>query len=368
MLFYCLQKQEAEAKEQRFSAFDSLFLQANFLRYFPVPQHTLMTTLSDGHVLGGFLAVHDDKLFTGERVIRIWNCTNHESVTALTAGAHTNRITCLRFYDDNDGSKLYSAGIDRTIKVWNGSDDFSLLATLFGHQLTVTCLHVDADTGKLYSGSADRTVKVWRISDFSLITTLTRHTSGVVCIAIHDRKCYTGGDDSRVCVWDCVNDSLIATLRGHTSTVSCLSIHGDKLYSGSHDFTIRVWNCTDLTYIKELRGHSSGITCLAIYDDDAGDAKLYSGSYDHTIKVWNCSDYSLIATLDGHASILSGLKIHDGNLYSNADNIKVWSCSDDALIATLEEEHDEDVTCLEIHPSGKLYSSSEGQAIKVWKL
>ena len=109
-----------------------------------------------------------------------------------TLTGHTGYVACLII----DDGKLYSGSGDRTIKIWNCSTD-TLIKTLTGYTRDVSCLTID--DGKLYSGSLDKSVKVWNCSDHKLITTLgvkdgesegenvyEGHTFDLLCLNSHD--------------------------------------------------------------------------------------------------------------------------------------------------------------------------------------
>jgi hypothetical protein len=62
-----------------------------------------------------------------------------------------------------DGSKLATAGADRTIKLWTTSDSKEF-ATLSGHKDWVTSVGFSADGTRLVSGSLDGAVKLWDVA------------------------------------------------------------------------------------------------------------------------------------------------------------------------------------------------------------
>ena len=59
-----------------------------------------------------------------------------------------------------DGSRLYSASGDKTVKAWDTATG-QCVATYEGHRDWVRALAISPDGSPLYSGSDDRTVKVW---------------------------------------------------------------------------------------------------------------------------------------------------------------------------------------------------------------
>ena len=163
----------------------------------------------------------------------------------------------------------------------------------------------------LYSASLDRTVKVWRISDHKCIETIQAHTEPVNAIVVADDGIlYTGSNDATVRVWRrnfCNGDrphSLTVTLPAKNSPVKTLSLTGDGavLYGGCTDGYIHYWHkgwfSGQLQYGGALQGHTHAVMCLAIVSNF-----VISGSADSTCRLWNREQdgqHKCLAVLQGH--------------------------------------------------------------------
>jgi len=88
-------------------------------------------------------------------------------------GGHTGWVYSVAF--SPDGSLLASGSDDRTIKLWRVSDG-SLVRTLTGHTGGVTSVVFSPDGSLIASGSLDRTIRLWRVSDGALLQTYDQET------------------------------------------------------------------------------------------------------------------------------------------------------------------------------------------------
>ncbi|KAL4194076.1 hypothetical protein AMTRI_Chr05g57460 [Amborella trichopoda] len=277
-------------------------------------------SLSRGHV---FAAYRDLK-------IRMW----HESLENFTAGSrkggpkfssyfhkdhrtssakHLGAITSLVANPSED--LLYSASIDKTVRVWRISD-LRCIETIEAHKEAVNAIALGGD-GTVFTGSDDTTVKVWRRSysekrRHCLAVSLFVKYSPVKVLALGNRgtRLYAGCSDGYVHFWLRALFSgqmqYGGVLRGHKHVVMCLACVGHFVVSGSADSTIRVWYRDRENFhicLGVLEGHRGPIKCLVAVldcnddgdDDDDNDnnndrasrgCKVYSGSVDGILKVW----------------------------------------------------------------------------------
>src|SRR5437870_1482740 len=100
---------------------------------------------------------------------------------AVITPANADRVSELARWDDGpvvlsvafapDGQTLASWSSDNTVRLWRVSDG-SLLRTLSGHGNDVFSMAFAPDGQSLASGSDDNTVRLWRVSDGSLLRAL----------------------------------------------------------------------------------------------------------------------------------------------------------------------------------------------------
>ncbi|ESP02890.1 hypothetical protein LOTGIDRAFT_156843 [Lottia gigantea] len=222
----------------------------------------------------------------------------------------------------------------------------SLLQTLHGHSMDVTCVSFGKE--ELVTCSGDKTVRVWNIQDFSELpcSPLLAHTYIVNCctfnksgtvfatcstdgkVILYDSKTgdqiaifehpsksavrvcrfspnftliASGGDDNALCLWDIEKKKLVRTLQGHDESVMALAFTPDNNYivSGSCNGDLRTWDASfghGRCLSFELDGHDLGVTCCEFSPSfgtagtpsvSAASFLLASGGKDDCIKIWH---------------------------------------------------------------------------------
>ncbi|HAG80859.1 MAG TPA: protein kinase [Cyanobacteria bacterium UBA12227] len=266
--------------------------------------------------------------------------------------------------------QFYRQATSTSIFIANGN--LSLLKTLSGHNSFVNYLEISSDKQTLFSASVDKTIKVWDLSTGKTIRTLEGHTSLVnyLVISPDGQKIFSASADKKIKIWDIDTGKEIRTLQGHTSSVNYLEISSDgqKLFSASADKTIKMWESDTGKEIRTLQGHTSFINSLVISPDGE---TLFSASADKTIKLWNITTGEQIQTLQGHTSFINSLAITpDGQILvsGGADKtIKLWNVGTGQEIRTLRDSSF--VNYLVINPDGQtLLSGSADRTIKLWNL
>lgn len=218
---------------------------------------------------------------------------------------HVDTVSALAL--SHDGSRLYSASWDRTVKIWRTSD-FRCVESFNAHDDAINAVVVSSD-GLVYTGSADKMIKVWRSetgnqkTHHSLVTTLEKHKSAVNDLALtaDGAILYSGACDRSIVVWEKEAGGgggmeVMGALRGHKNAILCLAVVGESvLCSGSADKTVRVWRReVDRSYacLAVLEGHARPVKSLAVAPDgDGGEGcyLVYSGGLDCDIRVWRIS-------------------------------------------------------------------------------
>ncbi|KAI3455456.1 hypothetical protein Pfo_012119 [Paulownia fortunei] len=282
----------------------------------------------DGQIL--CVAAANGLIYTGSQgnTVRVWKLPEFTECGQLKTKACM--VVALQVSND----RVYAAYADCKIRVWRRSWEGAIkhvrVATVpmagsfvrsyisgkdktMKHLGPISSLAINTSDDILYSASLDKTVKVWRISDFKCIETIQAHPEPINAIALaEDGVLYTASDDATVRVWRrnfCSGarpHSLTVTLPTKYSPVKTLALtyDGGVLYGGCTDgyvhYWLKGWFSGQLQYGGALPGHTHAVLCLASVAN-----YVVSGSADSTSRVW-------VREVDGFHTCIAVLQGHRG--------------------------------------------------------
>lgn len=217
---------------------------------------------------------------------------------ALLVG-HSDKVSVVRFYNcPASGTKfLLTGSVDRTIKVWKqeegDSRNYKQVASLEGHEGSVSAIAVAEGTDIIATGAADGTVRIWRISaqdglkceSVETITMKPRFFPLTLALRVLE------GGNGR---------PLVLAVAGTTTSVQIFAAESsiDK-----PNFQRRA----------VLSGHEAWVRSLSFTQDIQGktnDLLLASASQDKYIRLWRlCKGEAQVpATIDEDDPLLGGME------------------------------------------------------------
>ncbi|OAD62191.1 WD repeat-containing protein 48 [Eufriesea mexicana] len=207
--------------------------------------------------------------------------------------------------------RLYSAGRDSIIRIWNCKNmKDPYIQSIEHHTDWVNDIVLCCGGKNLISASSDTTVKVWNAHKGFCMSTLRTHKDYVKALAYAKDKeqVASAGLDKLIFLWD-VNTLTALTASNNTVTTSSLSGNKDSIYSlamnqigtiivsGSTEKVLRVWDPRNCTKLMKLRGHMDNIKALVLNRDGT---QCLSASSDGTIKLWSLGQQRCIQTYRVH--------------------------------------------------------------------
>jgi len=165
------------------------------------------------------------------------------------------------------------------------------------YQVNDLCLSVDGS--RLYSAGDDRTVRVWDLEQGVCEMVLDDHSDPVsaVCESPDGKRIFSaggtqrkaGGGDSAIRLWDTQQFRLDLKLEGHTGTVCMVrsSPDGTTLMSSSKDCTVRVWDLRQGSCVHVLRCDTK-VYGLALSADGT---RLAAAGFREALRVWDTASW-----------------------------------------------------------------------------
>jgi WD40 repeat protein len=299
-----------------------------------------------------------------------WHYLNHLChADLLTLRGHDSPICGLSF--SPDGQQLVSAGVDQTVKVWDGSNG-KIVFTQTGpgtrdRSATVAFTHDGRQV--LYAG-AQQILQAWDARTGKELRTMNRSVAKASCSAFSPerRRLAFGAVDGSITVWD-VGVDKETTLRGHTGSVLALAFgpNGKLLVSAGQDGAVKVWDASGGTVIRPLVGHTSPVHGVAFSPEGR---RVASAGADTTVRVWEALSGKLLSTFRGHHQPVSCVVFSpNGQLCASAGRdhvIMIWDAATGEELFRLRG-HTDAIHCLAFRRDGKLLASAgEDRLVKVW--
>uniref|UniRef100_A0A0N5A405 WD repeat-containing protein 48 homolog n=1 Tax=Parastrongyloides trichosuri TaxID=131310 RepID=A0A0N5A405_PARTI len=305
--------------------------------------------------------------------------------------AHRSSVNSLQ-YDKNTG-RLFSAGSDSIIRIWNASKDDSsynesqnkrYIQSMEHHCDWVNDIVLCCNGQNLISASSDTTIKVWNAKQGFCMSTLRTHQDYVKALAYAKdvEIVASAGFDQAIYLWDV---GTLTKLTATNNTVTTSSLNGNKnsiyslamssnanvICSGSTEKIIRVWDARCCQKIGKLKGHTDNVKSLLVSDDGS---QIISASSDGSVKIWSVGQQRCIGTIQLHNEGVWALATNDNwtELYSAGKDKMIWKTnlrdfSDSTLI--LEEDNCiQKILLIEEAGNKYLWTCGQSENIKRFKI
>ncbi|MFC4591516.1 nSTAND1 domain-containing NTPase [Sphaerisporangium corydalis] len=335
--------------------------------------------------------IPDDPATSARLAAAAWSISRTDEAAASMASllsrpqravltGHTGAVTSVAFSQDR--TRLASAGVDETVRIWDAATGKQIGAPLTGHTGVVYSVAFSPDGTRLASGSDDGTVRIWDPRTGTPVgKPLTGHTHRVLSVAFSPdgTRLASGSDDGTVRIWDPRSGTLVGNpLTGHTEAVRSVAFSpaGTRLASAGNDGTVRIWDPRSGTPIgNPLTDHTGAVVSVAFSPDGT---RLASGSGgdgkggDGTVRIWDPRTGTPIGNpLTGHTDwALSVAFSPDGTRLAFAGNdgtVRIWDPRSGTPIGNSLTGHTLAVWSVAFSPDGtRLASAGDDGTVRIW--
>ncbi|ODV90567.1 hypothetical protein CANCADRAFT_26852 [Tortispora caseinolytica NRRL Y-17796] len=283
---------------------------------------------------------------------------------------HKDALWCCRF--DPTGTLLATAGVDRSILIWNIQDGLNTthVPALKG---IVTDMQWSRDSTCIFAAAAS-TLKTYDLETGTSIRTFRGHEDVVNSVSVNKKgremlgSCsddgsvmlwdprhkrpvskydsqypviaveldayrpliYSAGVESGIRVRDLRTGNVLYELSGHKEPVSSLRLSADSsmLLSASVDSMVKLWDTrpavpVESRFMKQLEGAKLSMNCCPIRGSFSFNNRLVGlGSEDGTAVIWDCTSGRLAEKLPGHRGV-----VHDVEF--SPTEMVLATCSED---------------------------------------
>jgi WD40 repeat protein len=303
----------------------------------------------------------------GDRFARVFDVAHQELVLRFN---HVNQVFAARF--SPDGKLIATVGANPIIRVWDAENDAAPLSTLTSGGARFDDVKFSPD-GKLLAVASmnDTVAQVWNLELKTIITTVTRHLSGVESVVFHPRYALiaTMGRDGIAYIARS-SAHVHAALLGHHGRLNdaVFSPDGLELLTASDDRTARIWDARvdligplPLANQHEVANLGAAVNTVAFSPDGKfslaaaadGTARLYSGNRP-------------VATLQQAAAVTAAAFSGNGRrvLTASADGtVRVWSTADRRPLVTFT--HGAPVNAADLSRNGR-FAVTAGNDGSAW--
>ena len=231
--------------------------------------------------------------------------------------AHEASIRAVDMVSMPDGPRLITGSVDKTVKIWNLTQDPPTQEMVKETAGTIGTIAVDGTTimwavdEPLAGDAPGIPVGMVHLLDNNTGTTMPIHKSAdlpythpreIRAMAIVSGSPYviTSGGEGVVTVWQYSGGKFQEQhkMEGHTRPVASLVVNDTMVWSASADRTIRVWDIAGGKCVGTIgsapanpNGHSDTVICLTKIPKLRSDGETYicSGGLDCSVKLWKAN-------------------------------------------------------------------------------
>jgi WD40 repeat protein len=268
-----------------------------------------------------------------------------------------------------DGKRLFTAGADKIVRIWNLADTRQPERQLSGHTGAVNAVAVSPDGKTLASADEAGLIRFWDPAKGQPTTILGAHAGPATSLAFHSSgQLLSASADGSVKLWQPPAAMASPLVHPGPVTSAVLSPDGTRLLTGCGDKQARLWNLATGQVERPFSGHTLGVLCVAM---NAAGTQIAAGGADKTLLIWGAADgkelkkFTLAAAIHSVAFSPEGKSLAAG-LADNTIHLLDVAMGKEIKAFT---GHGGAVNALLFTPKGdQIISASADKTVQVWDI
>jgi WD40 repeat protein/serine/threonine protein kinase len=251
------------------------------------------------------------------------------------------------------------------------------LFTLYGHTGAVRAVACSPDGSRIVSAGLDGTARVWDAGTGTPVVAFTGHTTQLRAVAFSPdgKRVVTGGADKTARVWDPVNGQQVLELKGHSHTVGSVAFSpdGTRIATGCQDQKVRVFDAKTGERVKELADLTAAVSTVNVNIPLVAftpDGKGLLTACPHELRVWDVRTFARLLTVGDLAldARCVGYSPDGGRIVTGASGglAHVWDARTGKLLRELKG-HADFVAAVAFSPDGRrVATGSFDRSARLW--
>jgi WD40 repeat protein len=251
--------------------------------------NTLATFSKHTGIVNKVLRINAQQMVTvgDDTMVKLWNMATGAYICSYNHTAQVKSVVVL------PNGFLATGACDNNIHIWNLTNGLNY-KTLTGHAGCITDLKynkaVNTSGGALISASTDKTVKVWDLTDNSctLLTTLGPVSQPINCLAVMPTSGNIIAGSNLLDRWT-PSFSYLGSAINTANNVISMAVYPDgvTLACGMQTGIMNVVNMTSLSIVLSISAHSTNLNTVdAIQLPGSSQLYFMTGSEGGSVKIW----------------------------------------------------------------------------------
>ena len=271
---------------------------------------------------------------------------------------HTDQVFGVDY--SADGRWLASAGLDRTVRIWNTTTG-EATHVLGGMAEATHTVAFSPDSRLVAVGTYDGELRLWRMSDARELHAWKGHDAAVRGLSFSpDGTEFASGDAAgTVRFWNTETATVVGELRGSEGTLNgvAFSPDGKTLAIGGSDGALRLFDVQERREAAVLRGHRGGIHRTHFSPDGKS---LASAGNDGRVQLWDVATHTVRGTYLTKGEASEAVFSNDGShlaVASSGELLQLFRTDTPASEAL--RSHESAVNVAVLAPDGRRMASAD---------